>query len=36
VPDAYAGTPREYLWRAFSSGAAMPLSERQVRNIVGG
>ena len=36
MPDAYAGTPREYLWRAFSSGATMPLSERQVRNIVSG
>ena len=36
MPGTYAGTPREYLWRFFSSGAAMPLSERQVRNIVGG
>jgi hypothetical protein len=36
MPEAYAGTPREYLWRAFRSGATMPLSERQVRNIVGG
>lgn len=36
MPETYAGTPREYLWRAFKSGAAMPLSERQVRNIVAG
>jgi hypothetical protein len=35
MPEAYAGTPREYLWRAFRSGGTMPLSERQVRNIVG-
>ena len=34
MSESYAGTPREYLWRAFSSGATMPLSERQVRNIV--
>lgn len=36
MPESYAGTPREYLWRAFRSGATMPLSERQVRNIIGG
>lgn len=36
MPQAYAGTPREYLWRAFKSGATMPLSERQVRNILSG
>lgn len=36
MPESYAGTPREHLWRAFRSGATMPLSERQVRNIVGG
>lgn len=35
MSETYVGTPREYLWRAFSSGATMPLSERQVRNIVG-
>ena len=35
MPESYAGTPREYLWRAFRSGGTMPLSERQVRNIVG-
>ena len=27
------GTQLEYLWRAFKSGAAMPLSERQLRNL---
>ncbi len=36
MPKTYANTPHEYLWRAFRSGAAMPLSERQVRNILGG
>ncbi len=36
MPEHYAGTPKELLWRAFSSGAAMPLGERQIRNIVGG
>ena len=36
MSETYAGSPREYLWRAFRSGATMPLSERQVRNIVGG
>lgn len=34
MPEVYRGTPREYLWRAFRSGATMPLSERQVRNIL--
>jgi hypothetical protein len=34
MPASYAGTPRELLWRAFRSGATMPLSERQVRNII--
>lgn len=34
MPGYYAGTPREYLWRAFRSGASMPLGERQVRNII--
>lgn len=28
------GTQLEYLWRAFKSGAAMPLSERHLRNIL--
>lgn len=33
-PPAYPGTPKEYLWQAFASGAAMPLSRRQLRNIL--
>ncbi len=33
-PDYYPGTVKEYLWRAFKSGATMPLCERQVRNIL--
>ena len=36
MPSCYAGTPREFLWRAFRSGAPMPLGERQLRNIIGG
>ena len=35
MPSYYEGTPKAYLWRAFRSGANMPLGERQVRNIVG-
>jgi hypothetical protein len=34
MPPAYAGTPKEFLWQAFQSGAPMPLGERQLRNIV--
>lgn len=34
MPQCYAGTPNEHLWQAFQSGAAMPLSERQLRNIL--
>lgn len=36
MPPHYAGTSREFLWRAFRSGAAMPLGERQIRNITAG
>jgi len=36
MPRAYAGTERELLWRAFRSGAPMPLGERQLRNIIAG
>lgn len=36
MPAHYAGTSREYLWRAFRSGAPMPLGERHLRNILGG
>lgn len=34
APAPYIGTPKEYLWEAFSSGASMPLSQRQLRNIL--
>lgn len=34
MPDSYAGTPRELLWRAFRAGAAMPLGERRLRTIL--
>jgi hypothetical protein len=34
MPPHYAGTPNEWLWRAFTSGAPMPLRERQLRNIL--
>lgn len=33
-PSDSAGTPRGYLFRAFQSGAPMPLGERQIRNIL--
>jgi hypothetical protein len=33
MPDGYQGTVKEWLWQAFKSGASMPLSERQLRNI---
>lgn len=34
VPDTYVGTPKEYLWDAFDSGATMPISERHLRSIL--
>jgi len=34
LPAAYAGLPLEFLWKAFAAGAPMPLSERQLRNIL--
>ena len=34
MPPRYRGTQKECLWRAFKAGAAMPLSERQLRNIL--
>jgi hypothetical protein len=36
MPDTYFGTPNELLWRAFKSGAAMPLGERQLRTVLSG
>ena len=34
APAHYIGTPLQYLWDAFKSGAPMPLGERQLRNIL--
>lgn len=34
MPAHYLGTPMELLWRAFKSGAPMPIGERQLRNIL--
>ncbi len=36
MPERYAGGPHGDLWRAFKSGAAMPIGERQLRNILAG
>ena len=35
MPPHYAGTAQVQLWRAFKTGAAMPLGERQLRTILG-
>jgi hypothetical protein len=34
MPERYRGTPKACIWAAFSSGAKMPLTERQLRNIL--
>lgn len=34
MPEHYERKPQALLWRAFKSGATMPLGERQIRNIV--
>ena len=34
MPQHYVGKVTEYLWRAFKSGAAMPIGERQLRRIL--
>jgi hypothetical protein len=34
MPPHYAGTAHEWLWLAFTSGAPMPIGERQLRNIL--
>lgn len=34
MPMRYLRQPQEWLWRAFKSGATMPLSQRQLRNIL--
>lgn len=36
MPAGYRDTVRECVWKAFKSGAPMPLGERQLRNILGG
>jgi hypothetical protein len=36
MPERYLGTPKEYLWHAFKSGAPMPLGERRLRSILSG
>jgi hypothetical protein len=34
MPARYRGTAKALLWRAFKSGARMPICERQLRNIL--
>jgi hypothetical protein len=34
MPWNYSGTPQELVWRAFRSGAKMPVSERHLRNLI--
>jgi hypothetical protein len=34
MPDRYGGTAKEHLWRAFRSGAKMPISERRLRTLL--
>ena len=34
MPERYRGKVKEYLWLAFTSGATMPIGERQLRNIL--
>ncbi len=36
MPAQYAGSVHEWLWRAFSSGAPMPIGERQLRHVLSG
>lgn len=36
MPAKYHGTPKQYLWIAFKSGAKMPLSDRHLRNLLAG
>lgn len=35
MPRPYEATPHEWLWRAFKSGATMPLGVRHLRTILG-
>jgi hypothetical protein len=34
MPTHYAGTPHELLWKAFKSGAPMPIGARQLRKVL--
>ena len=34
LPEGYAGSVHEYLWRAFTSGAPMPIGERRLRTLL--
>lgn len=34
MPERYRGTAKEHLWRAFRSGAKMPVSERRLRTLL--
>ena len=34
MPAYYTGTPRQFLWEAFKSGAPMPISERRLRSLL--
>jgi hypothetical protein len=34
MPAHYDGTPKQNLWAAFASGAAMPLGKRQLRSVL--
>jgi hypothetical protein len=36
MPPQYRETAKEYLWRAFKSGAIMPIGERHLRSILAG
>ncbi len=35
MPGHYVGAAQEWLWRAFASGAPMPIGERQLRHVLG-
>ena len=34
MPPSYAGTPTQWIWIAFKSGARMPISERHLRSLL--
>lgn len=34
MPATYKGTPKELVFKAFAAGAALPISERQLRKIL--